>query len=49
MFARWWGLLSIGVQTLVGETILKLEGYDLQEAADNTSLAPIEDLIDWHR
>ena len=49
MFARWWGLLSIGVQTLVGETILKLEGFDLQEAADNTSLAPIEDLIDWHR
>ena len=47
-FKRWWGLLSIGVQRIIGDSILRLRGSDLFEAADYVGDPAFDLLIDSH-
>jgi len=47
-FKRWWGLLSIGVQRIIGDSILRLRGSDLFEAADYAGAPVLERLLDTH-
>ena len=35
-FARWWNLLSCEVQNIVGESVLRIAGSDLIDAADTS-------------
>ena len=48
-FARSWTLLSVCVQQIVGESVVRLSGADLLDAADSLTSPPVEDLFDFHR
>ena len=44
-FARWWNLLSVQVQAIVGESVLRLNGSDLVEAADTSQMPSLTELL----
>ena len=48
-FARAWTLLSVCVQQIVCESILRPSGADLLDAADSLHCLTVEDLFDFHR
>ena len=48
-FARAWTLLSICVQQIVCESIVRDNGADLLDAAESLSRLTFEDLLDFHR
>jgi len=45
-FARWWNLLSVQVQAIVGESVLRMNGSDLMEGAESSRQPPLIDLMD---
>ena len=45
---RWWGLLSVAVQCIVAEGILRLQGADLHAAGDSVEQLILEDLLHMH-
>ena len=45
-FARWWNLLSVTMQRIVCEAILRPSGGDLHEAADSLQDPNLTDLLD---
>ena len=47
--ARWWNMLSVGVQRVVSDSIIKSGGTDLIEAADNERHIHVEELLDFGR
>ncbi len=44
-YARWWNLLRVTVQRLIGEGILRDSGHDLFIAAESLRLPPVEELM----
>ena len=48
-YRRWWSLLSVGVQRVIAEGILRPAGADLLNAADNCGLQPLVDVLDFNR
>ena len=48
-FARAWTLLSVCVQQIVCESIVRDSGADLLDAAESLSRLTFEDLLDFHR
>ena len=44
-FARWWNLLSVTVQRVVAEGILRDSGHDLFIAAEALRLPPVEEML----
>ena len=48
-FARAWTLLSVCVQQIVCESVLRASGADLLDAADSLNSVTVEDLFDFHR
>ena len=44
-FARWWNLLSVQVQVIVGESILRLSGSDLIEGAESSQMPALSELM----
>ena len=48
-FARAWTLLSVCVQQIVCESVLRGSGTDLFDATDSLNSLAVEDLSDFHR
>ena len=47
--ARWWGILSVGVQSAVAEGVIRDAGADLLADAGLAQLPPVADVLDEHR
>ena len=47
--SRWWSLLSVAVQTIIAESILRPNGSDLLEGGNTLICPPLEDLVDLNR
>jgi len=44
-FARWWNLLSVTVQRIVCDSILRDSGHDLHLGAEISHVPPVEELL----
>ena len=48
-YSRWWNILSISVQNIVCESILRSQVSDLLQAAEHVHHIPVEDILEEHR
>ena len=46
-YAKWWTLLSVHVQVIVGDSILRPSGSDLQATAESIEMPHLDDLVDF--
>ena len=48
-YSRWWNLLSISVQRIIYESVIRENGSDLLDAAQTLSTPPVEELMNYAR